>query len=105
MDSQPAELYRVAVRLDEEPEELLNGGASEGLRVLGEISPEAVASARGIDAAEVRALWERAGTRLRTMPEAGELYSAAAEAAGLLYGVAWVAGSASATTDDVRVFV
>jgi hypothetical protein len=105
MDSQPTDLYRLAVRLDEEPEELLNGGASEGLRVLSAISPEAVASERGIEVGEVKALWDRAGARLSAMPEPAELYPAAAEAATLLYGAAWVAGSASATVEDVRALI
>jgi hypothetical protein len=105
MNSQPTDLYRVAVRLDEEPEELLNGGASEGLRVLGTISPEVVASERGIDLADVKALWDRAGARLSEVPAPDELYPAAAEAATLLYGAAWIAGSDSATAEDVRALI
>ncbi len=105
MNSQPTDLYRVAVRLDESPEELLNGGALEGLRVLGTISPEDVASERGIEVGEVQALWDRAGACLSEMPAPDELYPAAAEAATLLYGAAWVAGSESATVEDLRALI
>jgi hypothetical protein len=105
MGLQPTDLYRVAVRLDESPEELLNGGASEGVRVLDAISPEAVASERGIEVAAIKELWDRAGARLTAVPEPDELYPAAAEAASLLYGAAWVVGSASATAEDVRAII
>ena len=48
---------------------LKNGGASEGLRILGGMSPEAVAAERGIEVADVEALWDRAGARLSVMPD------------------------------------
>jgi hypothetical protein len=102
MDPQSTGLYEVAVRLDEEPEELLNGGASDGLRILSEISPAGVASAQGIEMAAVEALWDRAGACLNVMPEPDDLFAAAAEAATLLYTAAWVVGSGSATTEGLQ---
>jgi hypothetical protein len=104
-NSKPTDLYQVAARLDESPEELLNGGAAEALRALNAVSPEVVASQRGIAVIEVKALWDRAGARLGQTPGPDELYPAAAEAATLLYGAAWVANSDAATVDDVRAII
>jgi hypothetical protein len=105
MNSQPTDLYRVAVRLDESPEELLNGGAAEALRVLNSVPPEDVATARGFEVAEVKALWDRADARLREIPGPDELFPAAAEAATLLYAAAWAANSGAATAEGVRALM
>ncbi len=102
-----ADLFGVAERLDESPTELLNGGATEGLRALAasESQARALATTRGLDVDTVRALWERAGARLREQPEVDALYPAAAEAAALLYTAAWVIDADSATDDDVRALM
>jgi hypothetical protein len=105
MTSQPIDLFSVAVRLDESPEELLNGGATTALHTLDAFSPEAAASKAGIGVADVKALWDRAGARLREVPEPDELYPAAAEAANLLYAAAWVVNSESATSEDLQAFL
>jgi hypothetical protein len=105
MTSQSADLFSVAVRLDESPVELLNGGAAEALKALDAASPEAVASERGIDTSEVEALWARAGARLREVPGQDELFPAAAEAATLLYAAAWLLDSDEATTDGLRALM
>ena len=97
-------LFRAARRLDESPMAILNGGASDALRALDAAAPEVegMAAARHIDAAAMNELWERAGARLREIPDSDAVYEAAAEAASLLYTAAWVFGSDSATIDDVR---
>jgi hypothetical protein len=105
MTAQSTDLYRVAMRLDESPEELLNGGAITALHALDALPPEAAASKSGVEVAEVKALWDRAGARLREVPGSDELYPAAAEAANLLYAAAWVAGSNSLTVDDLRTLM
>lgn len=104
MTPSSADLYRVAERLDESPTELLNGGAADALRALDASAPEteAIARTRGIELSTMHALWERAGTRLREIPEPDAVFSAAAEAAALLYTAAWVLESDSATTEDLK---
>jgi hypothetical protein len=96
-------LYRAAQRLDESPTTLLNGGASDALLALnasqGEIT--AVAHARGVEVSEMDALWTRAASSLREVP-ADNVYAAAAEAASLLYTAAWMIGSDTATSEDLR---
>lgn len=102
-----ADLYRIAERLDESPMELLNGGASDALRALETSAPEtsAMAESRGLDPAAVSALWERATLLLQDAPEPDAVFSAAAEAATLLYTAAWVIDSDSATTEDLRAIL
>lgn len=51
------------------------------------------------------ALWERAGTRLRELPDANEMFTAAAEAATLLYAAAWVLDSDSATAEGLQTLM
>jgi hypothetical protein len=102
MTSQATDLFSVAVRIDECPTELLNGGAAEALRALDALAPDSVATLRGIEVTEVKALWDRAGACLRQTPAPDELFPAAAEAATLLYAAAWVASSESATSDGLR---
>ena len=100
----PAELLRVAERLDDSPTELLNGGAAEALRALSHSSTEIeeIARARGIEISAVNELWERASQRLRDVPDEEEVFPAAAEAASLLYTAAWVLQSDSASSKDIR---
>lgn len=106
MTAQATDLFSVAVRLDECPTELLNGGAAEALRALDAAASEAMAPGRsGSVTAEVRALWERAGTRLREVPESSQLFPAAAEAATLLYAAAWVLDSDSVTAEDLHTLM
>lgn len=97
-------LFSAAERLDESPTELLNGGAAKALQILEACTAKAktAASDGGVEPAAVDALWERAGARLRKMPEPDELFSAAAEAASLLYAAAWVLHADSVTTEDLR---
>jgi hypothetical protein len=102
MTPQVADLFGVAVRLDETPTELLNGGAADALRALAAITPDSVATLHGIEITEVRALWDRAGARLRETPGSDQLFPAAAEAATLLYAAAWAASSESVTPEDLR---
>lgn len=102
---QPASLFSVAVRLDESPIELLNGGAADALCALDAVAPEAVASLRGIEVTEVKALWDRASARLRELPAPDQLFPAAAEAATFLYAAAWAVGSDSVTSEDLRVLM
>ena len=107
MTSRPNDLHSVAERLDETPTEILNGGSLDALNALAATAPTvaAVASARGIDTATVSALWERTGTRLRQLPDANELFPAAAEAATLLHAAAWVMDSESATAEGLRTLM
>jgi hypothetical protein len=104
MTPNAAALFSAAQRLDESPTTMLNGGASDALRALDDAAPqvEAVAQARAIDATVLSELWERAGARLRTVPEPNAVFEAAAEAAWLLYTAAWVISSDSATTAQLR---
>jgi hypothetical protein len=99
-----SDLYRVAERLDESPMELLNSGAADALRALDASAPqtEVVAAERDIDPSAMNQLWERAELRLRETPGPDEVFSAAAEAASLLYTAAWVLESESANTEDIR---
>lgn len=105
MTAQATNLYSVAVRLDESPEELLNGGAAQALHALDAFPPETAASKSGVAVAEVTALWDRAGERLRDLPAPDELYPAAAEAASLLYAAAWVVGSDSVMSEDLQALM
>lgn len=100
-------LFRAATRLDETPAELLNGGADEALQALEQCEAEAnaAASSQGVEPSAVDALWERAGARLRKVPEQDELYPAAAEAASLLYAAAWVLHSDAVTTEDLQALM
>ncbi|HMJ36764.1 MAG TPA: hypothetical protein VK501_22865 [Baekduia sp.] len=104
MTSCSADLLTAAERLDESPEELLNGGATAALQALESCQPdiEALAAAHGIDFPALNALWERASVRLRETPTPEELFPAAADAAGLLYAAAWVLRAESVTTDDLQ---
>lgn len=97
------ELFSAAERLDESPNELLNGGAADALRALEASTKEAesVAQKRGIELSTVNALWERAGARLRAEPEPDAVFAAAADAAVLLYAAAWMLDSESATTEGL----
>lgn len=83
---------------------MLNGGASDALIALDAATPEtqAVADARGIDISVMNELWARADACLRDVPGPDALYAAAAEAASLLYTAAWVIGSDTATTEELR---
>ncbi len=105
MTLEAADLFNVAVRLDESPTELLNGGAADALHALDAIAPDSVASLRGIEVTEVEALWDRAGARLRTMPAPADLFPAAAEAATLLYAAAWAASSDSVTSEGLQSLI
>jgi predicted xylose isomerase-like sugar epimerase len=107
MTASSADLFRVAERLDESPTELLNGGATDALRLLDASASEieAVARTRGIELSTINALWERAGVCLREVPEADAVFSAAANAATLLYTAAWVLESDSATTEDLKALL
>lgn len=105
MTAQAADLLSVAVRLDECPTELLNGGATEALRALDAAAPEAASGHSGTVTEEIRALWERAGIRLREVPEPGQLFPAAAEAATLLYAAAWALDSESVTAEDLHILM
>jgi hypothetical protein len=107
MTSCSADLFTAAERLDESPEELLNGGAVEALRALQSCQPEIeeVAARRGIDLTALNALWERASVRLRETPAPEELFPAAADAAGLLYAVAWALRADTVTPDDLRSMI
>lgn len=104
MTESSAALFRVAQRLDESPTAMLNGGASDALRALEEAAPEteAVARARCIDSSALDDLWQRAGDRLRDVPEPDAVFEAAAEAASLLYTAAWIFASDAATDEDLR---
>jgi hypothetical protein len=104
MTANSSALFSAAQRLDESPMAMLNGGASDALRALDAAAPEAegIALARGIDTSVLNELWERAGARLREVPGPDGVFEAAAEAASLLYTAAWVFGSDSATTEDLR---
>jgi hypothetical protein len=104
MTESSAALFGAAQKLDETPMAMLNGGASDALSALNAAAPEVqiVARTRDIDVAVVNELWERAEARLREAPEPDAVFEAAAEAASLLYVAAWVFGSESATTDDLR---
>jgi hypothetical protein len=99
-----ANLFTAAERLDESPEEMLNGGATAALRTLESCQPdiEAVALSRSVDVTELNALWKRADARLRETPSPEELFPAAADAAALLYAAAWVLHADSVTTADLR---
>jgi hypothetical protein len=104
MSSHATDLFKAAGRLDEKPEELLNGGATDALRVLADSVEERdeAAAARGIDKATVSALWDRADALLRSAPSSeDELFPTAANAAVVLYGAAWVLGSDSVGREDV----
>lgn len=107
MTSHQTDLYAVAARLDESPTEMLNGGATDALGALAASAPEAeaVASSRGVEQATVKALWERADTRLRDLPGPDELFAAAADAATLLYAAAWMLDSECATTDELEALM
>jgi hypothetical protein len=105
MTSQPPDLFAVAVRLDECPVELLNGGAADALRALAAVAPEVVASQRGIEVMEVKALWEQAAVRLRDVPAPDQLFPAAAEAASLLYAAAWATNCDSATSEGLQALL
>ena len=104
MSAYATELFKAAERLDEKPEELRNGGASDALRVLADSVEErdSTAMARGIDKATVSALWDRADALLRSAPSSdAELFPTAANAAVVLYGAAWVLGSDSVGREDI----
>ena len=107
MTPHPNDLFSVAARLDESPTEILNGGAVDALSALAASAQqaEAAASARGIELATVSALWERAGIRLRELPDANEMFPAAAEAATLLYAAAWVLDSDSVTAEGLQALM
>lgn len=108
MSSYAAALFQAAERLDETPEELLNGGARDALRVLADSVQErdSTAIARGIDKATVSALWDRADALLRSTPSSeDELFPTAADAAVVLYGAAWVLGSDSVRREDILALV
>jgi hypothetical protein len=105
MSARSADLFCVAVRLDEYPSELLNGGAADALRALDAVAPEAVASRCGIEAADVQALWDRAGAHLRKMPADDMLFPVAAEAATLLYAAAWAVDAERVTSEDLRALM
>jgi hypothetical protein len=102
MTSYATDLFSVAERLDERPKELLNGGAAAALEVLAESAEERdrITSSRGIDSGRASTLWDHA-TALLQSPEAGELFSVAAEAAVTLYSAAWVLSSDEVTNDDL----
>jgi hypothetical protein len=107
-NSHAGTLFAVAERLDEFPEEFVNGGATDALAALAASKDErdAIAASRGIDESVVSSLWERAGALLRESPErTGNLYRAAADAATLLYGAAWVLGSEDAKTEDLSALM
>jgi hypothetical protein len=107
MTSCSADLLTAAERLDESPEELLNGGAIAALQALESCQPdiEAVAAAHGVDLPSLNALWERASARLRETPPLEQLFPAAAEAAVLLYSAAWVLRAESVTTEDLQSMI
>lgn len=98
------DVYNAAVRLDETPVELLNGGADAGLRALeasAGLSQE-LATSWGVDHHAVADLWNRAETSLRAAPEADTLFEAAADAAVLLYAAAWFLQADEITADDLE---
>jgi hypothetical protein len=103
MNTNAADLFLAAERLDESPIELLNGGAADALRALDASASEAeaVAGERGIELSTVNALWERAGARLRAVPDPDAVFAVAADAAVLLYAAAWVLDSDSVTTEQL----
>lgn len=107
MTSCSADLLTAAERLDESPEELLNGGAIAALQALEtcQTDIEAVAAAHGVDATTLNALWERAGARLRETPPLEDLFPAAADAAALLYSAAWVLVAESVTAEDLQSII
>ncbi|HEY3864544.1 MAG TPA: hypothetical protein VGL54_00485 [Solirubrobacteraceae bacterium] len=107
MTTHQDDLYTVAARLDESPTEIMNGGAVAGLNALAVSAQaaEAAASAHGIEPTTVTALWERAGVRLRELPDANEMFPAAAEAATLLYAAAWVFDSDSVTAEGLQALM
>jgi hypothetical protein len=107
MTSCSADLLTAAERLDESPEELLNGGATAALQALESCRTdvEAVAAAHGVDFPTLDALWERASARLRETPPLEQLFPAAADAAALLYSAAWVLRAESVTTEDLQSMI
>jgi hypothetical protein len=107
MTSCSADLLTAAERLDESPEELLNGGAIAALQALESCQTdiEVVAAAHGIDLPALNALWEHARARLRETPTPEQLFPAAADAAALLYSAAWVLRAESVTTEDLQSMI
>lgn len=102
-----AELLGAAVTLDESPKDLLNGGASAGLRALraSASAANATAAEHELDPAVVDELWARAISRLTEIPASEKLFAAAAEAANLLYTAAWVLEAGELTADEVRALI
>lgn len=104
MTEHAVDLFNAAERLDESPMEILNGGAADALRVLDSSASEIATAAEtcGIHDSYVDALLERAGSRLREVPEPVDVYPAAAEAATLLYAAAWVLKGDDVTAEHLK---